>query len=220
MSTEEPVVDAPVEGENASSSSPDAKRESPKNAEGAPRPVRPFIPHKEMPEMTTAKKIMYCPDSGLPADYCEYSDKWEISKPWVLANYPEYYPELANLSIDDLKKNAESARATASKKQSEKELPGGKKTKEKTAKIVIKVEKRQGKKKTTTIVGLDLFGVKLDAAAKIFKKKFACGSAAVKGNPGQPDCVEIQGDPGKSDLTALIQKEFPDVSLKGMEWTG
>lgn len=37
-----------------------------------------------------------------------------------------------------------------------------------------------------------LSDIKLDAAAKIFKKRFACGSSAVKGLPGQQDHVEIQ----------------------------
>lgn len=47
-------------------------------------------------------------------------------------------------------------------------------------------------KVATVITGLDAFGTQLDAAAKLFKKRFACGSSAVKGLPGQNDHVEIQ----------------------------
>lgn len=65
---------------------------------------------------------------------------------------------------------------------------------------------------TTTVVGLDGFGVKLDAAAKIFKKKFACGSAAIS-SPGVPDVVEIQGDPGEDDMLKVFKKEFKEVPL-------
>ena len=36
------------------------------------------------------------------------------------------------------------------------------------------------------------FGVKLDAVAKLFKKKFACGSSVVKGENGAPDTVDVQ----------------------------
>lgn len=82
------------------------------------------------------------------------------------------------------------ADAAAQKKSDEaikvKEMPGGKKVKEKEPKLTITVVKRQGRKKTTTVVGLEHYGVQLEDAAKKFKKKFACGSAVSRGNPGKP----------------------------------
>ncbi|CAD7965350.1 unnamed protein product [Amoebophrya sp. A25] len=178
----------------------------------------PFVPHTEMPEMKTAKKMTYCPECGLPPDFVEYGGKWEQSKLWVLANFPQYYPELAGLSLDDMKEEAAKKKAENAEKEKTKELPGGKKKRSASPKVVIKVAKRQGRKMITTVTGLDGFDVKLDAAAKLFKKKFACGSAAVKGGPGAPDSVEIQGDPGQDEIIALLKKEFPEVPSKKVEF--
>lgn len=36
--------------------------------------------------------------------------------------------------------------------------------------------------------------------------------------PGQPDSIEIQGDPGKEDLLEVIKKEFKDVPYKKFEF--
>lgn len=208
---------------NAEDSTPANSESSPRKEEQVSAPkgglrCRPFMPHDKMPALTTARKLEYCPECGMPPDFCDFGGKWEICKPWVLANYPEFYPQLAGLSIDDMRKTAATAKAEADKKLKEKPLPGGKVKKEKEVKLQVKVERRQGRKKTTTIVGMDAYGVKLEAAAKIFKKKFACGSAAVKGNPGQPDCVEIQGDPGQEELCALLKKEFPELPVDTLEW--
>ena len=65
----------------------------------------------------------------------------------------------------------------------------------------------------TTIYGLDTFGVQLKEAAKLCKKKFACGSAVVE-NPGVPDAVEIQGDPGEDEVRDFICSKFPEVDRK------
>ena len=65
---------------------------------------------------------------------------------------------------------------------------------------------------TTTVVGMDNFGINHDAAAKIFKKKFACGSAA-QANPGLDTCVEIQGDPSQDDMLKVFKKDFKSVPL-------
>lgn len=52
-----------------------------------------------------------------------------------------------------------------------------------------------------------MFNVNTADAAKLFKKKFACGSAVVKGDCGQPDTVDIQGD-AEDDLLELLVKEY------------
>jgi translation initiation factor 1 (eIF-1/SUI1) len=44
----------------------------------------------------------------------------------------------------------------------------------------VETRQRQGRKMVTTVSGLEMFDVKLEDAAKKFKKKFACGSAVQK----------------------------------------
>ena len=58
---------------------------------------------------------------------------------------------------------------------------------------MIELNNRNKKKHITTVKGLELFGVDAAAAAKIFGKRFACGSALKKGENGKPDQIEIQG---------------------------
>jgi density-regulated protein len=79
------------------------------------------------------------------------------------------------------------------------------KPKKKAAKeIVISLATRQRKKAITSVEGLDLFGVKLADAAKVFGKTYACGSSVVN-NPSQKDQIDIQGD---------VQEVIPELILK------
>jgi|ERR1711974_176377 len=137
----------------------------------------------------------------------------------VLVNYPQYYPELAGLSLEDIEKKAATKKAELDKKAATKEMPGGKKAKKQTVGVVVKTQKRQGRKMTTTVTGLETFGIKLDEAAKKFKKKFACGSAVQKA-PGQPDCVEIQGDPDQDQFIAVLKSLSSDVDPKKITFKG
>lgn len=175
--------------------------------EPPPKPV--FRPHDSYPPISGPETVKYCPIDGLPGDFCQYGPSWEKSKPWCMENCPEYYPELCGVSLDDAKKGADAA----AEKAKVKELPGGKKKRDKSPEIQIKKLSRGGRKCVTSIVGLDGFGVKLDAAAKLFKKKFSCGCAVVAGDPGHPETVDIQGD-FEEEVVDLIVKEFPDVPRK------
>jgi density-regulated protein DRP1 len=47
--------------------------------------------------------------------------------------------------------------------------------------VLIERNVRNKRKCITTVKGLELFGVKLADAAKVFGKKFACGASVVKG---------------------------------------
>lgn len=60
--------------------------------------------------------------------------------------------------------------------------------------------------------------MKLDDAAKKFKKKFACGCSVVKGDNGQPDTVDVQGD-CEYDLVELIMAEYkiPEEKISMLE---
>lgn len=50
--------------------------------------------------------------------------------------------------------------------------------------VVIETNTRNKKKMITTITGLELFGVKLSEASKVFGKKFACGCSVTKSATG------------------------------------
>ena len=111
---------------------------SPKSNSDKPaaQPLKlPFTPHTEMPEMEGPIQVVYSPFCGLPADFVQYGNKWEAKdKPWVMEHFPEYYPELTGLSLDDAKMQAEKVDAGNSKV---KELPGGKKVKDREQKVLI-----------------------------------------------------------------------------------
>lgn len=165
-----------------------------------------YRPHTDFPPMRAPQVVRYCPTCGLPPDFCRYGPSWERCKPWCLENYPEYFPDLAGASLDDAKKSAQAV----VEKQKVKELPGGKMKRAKSPEVTIKKLTRGGRKCVTTVGGLDGFGVKLDAVAKLFKKKFACGAAVVKGEAGAEDAVEIQGDFGP-EVVDVICDEYKTV---------
>ena len=75
----------------------------------------------------------------------------------------------------------------------EKQLPGGKVKKKTKPEIVVSSEKRNKNKMTTTVTGLELFGIKLSEASKLFGKKFACGASVTKTATGTEQ-IEMQGD--------------------------
>ena len=51
------------------------------------------------------------------------------------------------------------------------------------------------------------------AAAKLFGKKFACGSALQKGKNGIPDQIEIQGNCFEV-LPEFILEKFKDIAIE------
>jgi len=165
-----------------------------------PPPRAVFKPHTADGEIKEAQDLEYCPTCGLPPDFCKYGTCWAKCQPWCLENYPQYYPELTGtVSIDDAKKKA----AEATEKGKTKEIPGGKKIRSASPSIQIKKLSRGGRKCVTSIAGLELFGVKLEEAAKKFKTKFACGAAVVTDDNGGGETVDIQGD-FEVEVTDLI----------------
>eukprot|EP00933_Yihiella_yeosuensis_P010182 TRINITY_DN1164_c0_g1_i1.p1 TRINITY_DN1164_c0_g1~~TRINITY_DN1164_c0_g1_i1.p1 ORF type:complete len:242 (-),score=93.25 TRINITY_DN1164_c0_g1_i1:234-959(-) len=185
------------------------KKDDDKKEEAAPPAAPEFKPHDKYPPMTAAEKVLYCPTCSLPGDFCQYGPCWDKCKPWCMEYVPWYYPELSGISLDDAKKKAEEA----TEKSKVKELPGGKVKRSKSPEVTIKKLSRGGRKCVTSVAGLDGFGINLDGAAKTFKKKFACGCAAVKGDAGHPDTVDIQGD-FEHELIEVIRKEFKEIPLE------
>ncbi|CAE7330631.1 TMA22 [Symbiodinium natans] len=179
---------------------------APKEAAKEPVATCLFKPHDSYPAMETAVDVLYCPVCGLPPDFCQYGPSWEKCKPWCIENVPHYYPELSGVSLEDAKKKAEELNA----KGKEKLLPGGKVKREKSPRVNIRKLSRGGRKCVTSVAGLDMFGIKLDDVAKLFKKKFACGCAVVKGENTAPDTVDIQGD-FEDEVIDIIVAEWKQV---------
>jgi len=168
-----------------------------------------FKGHEEYPEITCAATVQYCPVCGLPPDFCIWGQSWDKCKPVCMEKFPYYYPELAGVDLGAAKEKAQAAEEKAKVK----ELPGGKKTRAKSPEVLIRKMTRGGRKCVTSIQGLEGFGVKPEAAAKLFKKKFACGSAPVKGEQGQPDTVDIQGD-FEDEVIQLLVENFKEIPKK------
>mmetsp|Transcript_14423 Transcript_14423/g.26584 ORF Transcript_14423/g.26584 Transcript_14423/m.26584 type:complete len:258 (+) Transcript_14423:53-826(+) len=169
----------------------------------------PFKAHDAYPEITGAENVSYCRICGFPPDFCQYGACWDKCKPVCIEQFPYLYPELAGggaTALEEAKKVAQES----TEKGKIKELPGGKKKREKSPEVTVRKLTRGGRKCVTSITGLEGFGVKLDAAAKLFKKKFACGSSVVKGDAGQPDSVDIQGD-FEDEVCDLIVENFKEV---------
>jgi density-regulated protein DRP1 len=58
---------------------------------------------------------------------------------------------------------------------------------------------------------LDIFGVDLKKAAKMFANKFACGSSVAKNNQAQDEIV-VQGD-FSDDILKMILSNWPNVNI-------
>merc|ERR1712079_106740 len=173
---------APPTEEAASSSQPVENVEKAGIEESKKPIVIEFQPHDSYPPIEGKEEIEYCPICGLPPDFCQYGPSWEKCKPWCMEHYPQYYPELSGVSLEDAKKSAQEA----TERGKEKILPGGKKKRESSPRVKIRKLTRSGRKCVTSVTGLELFDVKLDAVAKLFKKKFSCGCSVVKGENGVP----------------------------------
>eukprot|EP00389_Voromonas_pontica_P003026 GDKH01004479.1.p1 GENE.GDKH01004479.1~~GDKH01004479.1.p1 ORF type:complete len:250 (+),score=47.39 GDKH01004479.1:159-908(+) len=163
--------------------------------------------HDANPTIDGYTEIEYCTVCGFPRDFCEFGPCWERCRASTLAACPQYYSHLSKEEIDRLIETAVDAPASTTAAP----VVGGKKKKaEDELKVTIKLEARKGKKTITKVTGLERFGVKLDKAAKALAKKFACGASVVKGVPGHPDSIEIQGDVA-IELDEAFGKEFPEV---------
>lgn len=201
----EEEVEAEKKAAPEEASEPKASEDpAPAKAEAPSAPE--FKPHDSYPPISKAEVVEYCPVCGLPPDFCQHGTCWDKCKPVCMEKFPQYYPELAGASLADAKKTAEEAAEQAKIK----ELPGGKKKREKSPEITIKKLTRSGRKCVTSVQGLEGFDVKLESAAKIFKKKFSCGASVVGGDGGLPETVDIQGD-FEEEVVACICKEFPAV---------
>jgi density-regulated protein DRP1 len=83
-----------------------------------------------------------------------------------------------------------------------------------SSKILIKRQERTKRKMTTSIQGLEVFGVDLKKASKLFANKFATG-ASVSKNPQGEDEIVIQGDVAYEVEEMIIKKTGKEGDVFG-----
>ncbi|KAK2196680.1 bifunctional SUI1 domain/SUI1 domain superfamily [Babesia duncani] len=153
----------------------------------------------ETPSMVPVK-VDYCPHCGMPFDFCDFGDMWHtgVCQKECIKRYPEIF------GTEESTINQLAATSISNKRKIK--VP-----KEVVQEITIQRSTRSKRKIVTSIIGLDLFGIKLDAAAKTFSKHFATGATVVKSVPGQPDKVDIQGDVQEA-LIELLLANYPEIT--------
>jgi len=167
------------------------------------------------------KLVPYCEVCSLPFEFCEWNTLGSFTKcqESFQANWQTHFPDvegeealtalMAQLGLDGgdgaSKKAQKGAKKGAAATDGADAQPQSKKDKKKQepAEIVIELNNRNKKKHITTVRGLERFEVDMTAAAKLFGKRFACGSALKKGQNGQPDQIEIQGS-YRDELPAVL----------------
>jgi density-regulated protein DRP1 len=173
----------------------------------------------------------------LPADYCEFGPDFNKCKPWLLANFPDLYPQLKEQTgteeqLDKLKigDNNNNKNTTEDKKEGKsphareihppsrtdrtvevKILPGGKVKKivKEVPSVTVSRSQRNKKKWVTSVTGLSGFGIKLSDASKLFAKKFSSGASVSK---EKPDEVDVQGDVQDEMIDFLLHQWKDKIS--------
>jgi len=153
-------------------------------------------------------QVIYCGVTGLPAEYCEFSDKYKESIEWFRKNHPELMADVAPNESGEVgvEKKLEEVSVAAESKKPKKT----KAKKEAEPKIVLQLVNRGGRKHVTVITGLESFGIDLKKAAKTLANKFACGSSVSKTPAGGQEIV-IQGD-FCDDLMEFIPETWDMIS--------
>mmetsp|Transcript_3258 Transcript_3258/g.6536 ORF Transcript_3258/g.6536 Transcript_3258/m.6536 type:complete len:156 (+) Transcript_3258:94-561(+) len=135
-----------------------------------------------------------------------------------MAEVEQVVDKVAELTVDN--NNEDEKGLDDSQKAAEEEevdvgasLEFGKKKKKKNVPMIVLERNTRNKRKcVTTISGLDLFGVKLNEAAKMFGKKFASGASVTK-NAENKEQIDCQGD-FLDQAVELILKQYKEVSKK------
>eukprot|EP00026_Physarum_polycephalum_P011947 Phypoly_transcript_12198.p1 GENE.Phypoly_transcript_12198~~Phypoly_transcript_12198.p1 ORF type:complete len:194 (+),score=35.93 Phypoly_transcript_12198:49-582(+) len=159
--------------------------------------------------------VQYCGVCTLPIEYCEFTPTYEKCKKWQQENgitqAEDVATDIQNMSLTT--KTNETTTSTEPKEEV-KLLPGGKIKKKEVPNVYISRTNRNKRKYVTTVTGLEMFGIKLPDAAKLFAKKFSCGSSVVK-NPSLVEEIDIQGDV-KDDIVDFIREKWPQITEKSI----
>ncbi|KAL1914710.1 uncharacterized protein VTP21DRAFT_7968 [Calcarisporiella thermophila] len=169
-------------------------------------------------QQNTAKSVLYCGVCTMPPEYCEFGPTPAKCKKWIqkahVDLYERYYgtqeleKKMEEVSVDDKPEPEE--KKTKEEKKLEREAE-----KRKHAKIQLKRIERNKRKSVTSIYGLEVFGVDLKKAAKLFANKYACGSSVVK-NPQGLDEIVIQGDV-IDEVRELILQTWKEINPDNVE---
>ncbi|KAI8992151.1 translation initiation factor SUI1 [Mycotypha africana] len=168
-------------------------------------------------------KVIYCGICTMPLEYCEFSGTQEKCKLWLKNHDEDLYEKfygvdgvtkgVANASIED---DSGKDRTVVKDKSAKLEAKLERENKKKMAsRIIIKRIERTKRKSVTTIFGLEIFGVDLKKAAKMFANRFACGSSVAKNNQGQDEIV-VQGD-FSEEIHEIILKNWPTVPQENID---
>ncbi|WWC93156.1 translation machinery-associated protein 22 [Kwoniella dendrophila CBS 6074] len=151
----------------------------------------------------------YCEICSLPTEYCEFGPSFSKCKTWLENEDKDEFERLwgegnlvsriGTLSIEKQEK-LEADAVKAEKKAIKKAEAEANKKKE--TKIIIKRSERTKRKHQTHVQNLELFGIDLKKAAKLFAGKFATGSSVSKTPQGEEEIV-IQGDVGDEIVEML-----------------
>ncbi|KAK9897748.1 density-regulated protein DRP1 [Cystobasidium minutum MCA 4210] len=186
------------------------------------------------------KQITYCGVCSYPVEYCAYGSKLSKCKKWLSGAHPDlftkYYGDDASTSSapaaaskgdgDDKEEGGEVSKTAdkmgglsleeeALKKEAKAERKAAKAEAQKmSSKILIKRQERTKRKMTTSIQGLEVFGIDLKKASKLFANKFATG-ASVSKNPQGEDEIVIQGDVAYEVEEMLLKKTGKEGDVFG-----
>ncbi|KAI9188711.1 Translation machinery-associated protein 22 [Blastocladiella emersonii ATCC 22665] len=155
--------------------------------------------------------VFYCGICSLPPEYCEFNTTQKKCREWLQKNNAALFDQLYTATTEEAVAGLTLTPAAKPKDASaklERKLEAEAEKKRKTQ-VLIKTEKRKGKKMVTVIVGLDVFGVDLKAASKLFSQKFATGSSAGRSAEGLGEIV-IQGEVADEVMDLIVEK-FPSV---------
>lgn len=172
------------------------------------------------------RKVYLCAICTMPLEYCEFSGFQEKCKLWLKEHDESMYEEI--YGVKDVTEGVEKAkieddgtgdkkdRTVVKDKSAKLEAKLERENKKKMAsRVLIKRIERTKRKCVTTIYGLDIFGVDLKKAAKMFANRFACGSSVAKNNQNQDEIV-VQGD-FSDDILKLILTNWPNVPEENID---
>ncbi|ORC91836.1 uncharacterized protein TM35_000054320 [Trypanosoma theileri] len=153
--------------------------------------------------------VLYCPICTFPAEMCEFSGMYEQCRPWLL----EHAKELA-----EAEERGRKRRALTEKERLER-LVQGRGTKKAIERIVlIEVSQRKGRKMTTSVKGMDLFGFNLKDLSREWKKSFSCGAGVTTSEESKQNSVDIQGNVAAQLIELLPERyNIPKDAIYQME---
>lgn len=156
----------------------------------------------ELEAAVPPREVEYDNITGIPSEFNEYLPK----------DSEEFKRLKAALEGGDLSEDMDKLKLEEAKSKDGKKSSSSKKKKKNEPMIVLERNTRNKRKCITTINGLDLFGVKLNEAAKLFGKKFASGASVTK-NAENKEQIDCQGD-FLDQAVDLILKQYKEVGKK------